>query len=206
MNIKHRSPPTIRPSASVSGDYVIEDYLYELLSPSGSHDVVAPRPYAPIPCQSFEAAGIRLAVPTALLDGEISARITLWPAMVRPPDWFIGVGKYRGKHLAVVDLARLVAVKNDRAMTPARQEVAGTFLLIHAVPVALYPQRLLGPVLLDPVHICWRSKRTRRFWLLGVCMRSPVCALLDLAALAATAIRIAGMDCASYYFKRETPK
>ncbi len=183
-------PQGERHSVTTDPGTVLVHYLDELLAPATPPLQAAAAWHEPILCQLIEAGGIMLAAPASSLS--LVPCMPLHPLAGSTPRWIAGYGVYWGETLVVVDLAALIG---EGQVSRSEQVPAGTLLLLGGTNVALRPQRMLATAALDPARICWRTARTSRVWLMGVCT-DPPCALLDVAALATAAVAAAGMDCA----------
>lgn len=156
--------------------------------------VIAAAPAAPAPqpewgrqrfqAMLFRTAGLTLAVPLVELSG-----VQEWePASVTPlprhVDWFLGLVRYRGRSVPVIDTALLVLPQDRRtrlAGTPADRLTRIVF--IGEGDWGLACDAVAEVITLESDQVRWRSTRTTRGWLAGTVIEH-MCALIDPSAFA----------------------
>lgn len=132
----------------------------------------------------FRTAGLMLAVPLVELSG-----VQEWDAapvtpLPRHVDWFLGLVRYRGRSVPVVDTALLVLPQDRRArLTTPAAERSTRIVFIGEGEWGLACDDVAEVVTLDPDQVRWRTTRTSRSWLAGTVIQH-MCALIDPAAFA----------------------
>ncbi|MBC54433.1 MAG: chemotaxis protein CheW [Gammaproteobacteria bacterium] len=142
----------------------------------------AARPWADKPFASllFDVMGLKLAAPLHELGGIMPLADKVQP-MAAQADWFMGLIRWNGRTLRVVDTARFVMperVTSEQALEYQSVVVLGDSHWALAVNNADQS------VHLQPSDIRWRETLGKRPWLAGTVLER-LCALLDVDVLVA---------------------
>src|SRR5690606_29709441 len=123
----------------------------------------------------FEVAGLKMAAPLHMLGGICQLEDGL-QSVVAQADWFMGLLRWNGKNLRVIDTARFVMPERlaDNSHRAAYQSVVvlGDSLWALAVDRADESVHLQGD------EIRWKSVAGNRPWLAGTLLER-LCALID---------------------------
>ena len=135
-------------------------------------------------CLLFKTAGLTLGLPLLKLNGVLpwSDDVTTMPGA---PRWLIGLRRYHGTNVKIVDTARLIVPENRHPASPGGPSArAGHVLLIDGARWGLSCDGIDATLTLEPAAVKWRAARGgRRPWLAGIILQ-PLCALLDADELA----------------------
>ncbi|HFD80854.1 MAG TPA: hypothetical protein ENK05_10780 [Gammaproteobacteria bacterium] len=129
--------------------------------------------------QSFQVAGLTLAIPLDQVDAVVDATAVTPRSESSPPLWGVledGAGSCRVVDTAQVVLpaARSAALGDPAARCTAVLRLRGGW--------ALACERVGEVVEIEAGEVCWRSERAQRTWLAGT-LRARSMALLDVEAL-----------------------
>ncbi|MGE0082368.1 MAG: chemotaxis protein CheW [Thiohalomonadaceae bacterium] len=132
----------------------------------------------------FRTAGLMLAVPLVELSGVQEWEASPVTPLPRHVDWFLGLVRYRGRSVPVVDTALLVLPQERRArLTTSAAERSTRIVFIGEGDWGLACDSVAEVITLEPDQVRWRTTRTSRSWLAGTVIQH-MCALIDPAAFA----------------------
>jgi len=134
------------------------------------------RPFA---CLLFEVDGLAMAAPLHELGGicTIDGKIQ---AVVGQAPWFMGLLRWNGRNLRVVDTALLLTP--ERARAQGHREGYRSVIVLGDSAWALAVNRATQSVRLNPADVRWRAGNPGRVWQSGTLLES-LSALLDTATL-----------------------
>ncbi len=136
------------------------------------------------PCLIFAVAGLRLAVPLIKLTGVVPLAESLTTFPGEAP-WLLGLTRYRGQSVRVVDTAEIVLPEDRRlARVKSAEPAPGFLVVIGKGRWGLACDAVSETLPLETDDVKWRSERGKRLWLAGT-VRDKLCALLDVDALVA---------------------
>lgn len=178
-------PPSPAPVAPVREEPVVSTRAASAVTPA-SQEAMPPPEWGRQRFQAmlFRTAGLMLAVPLVELSG-----VQEWDAapvtpLPRHVDWFLGLVRYRGRSVPVVDTALLVLPQDRRArLTTPAAERSTRIVFIGEGEWGLACDDVAEVVTLEPEQVRWRTTRTSRSWLAGTVIQH-MCALIDPAAFA----------------------
>ena len=140
--------------------------------------------HKPFECLIFTVAGLKLAVPLALLGA-----IHRIDEPVRPlpgsPRWYMGIRPNRGHNLRVVDSAEWIMT--GRAPADARDHYRFIIRLDES-EWGLACDDVAQSFTLKPDEVRWRTARSKRPWLAGTVIEH-MCALIDVQSMADLLVR-----------------
>lgn len=127
----------------------------------------------------FDVAGLKMAAPLHLLGGICLLEDNLQP-VVAQADWFMGLLRWNGKNLRVVDTARFVMPErlSDNSHRAAYQSV----IVLGDSHWALAVDKADESVHLQSAEIRWKTVIGNRPWLAGTLLER-LCALIDVDTL-----------------------
>jgi len=128
----------------------------------------------------FDVMGLKLAAPLHELGGIMPLADKLQP-MVAQSDWFMGLIRWNGRTIRVVDTARLVMPER---VEPAQDIEYQSIVVLGDSHWALAVNNADQSVHLQPADIRWRRNSGKRPWLAGTVLER-LCALLDVNVLIA---------------------
>jgi purine-binding chemotaxis protein CheW len=132
----------------------------------------------------FRVAGLTLAVPLAELSGVQEWSASPVTPLPRHVDWFLGLVRYRGRSVPVVDTALLVLPQDRRTLLSGTPDERFTrIVFIGEGDWGLACDAVAEVVTLDPDQVRWRTSRTTRAWLAGTVIEH-MCALIEPSAFA----------------------
>ncbi|WP_339857899.1 chemotaxis protein CheW [Pseudohongiella acticola] len=140
----------------------------------------ASMPWAEKPFASllFDVVGLKLAAPLHELGGIMPLADKLQP-MVAQADWFMGLIRWNGKTIRVVDTARFVMPER----VDAEQQIEyQSIVVLGDSHWALAVNNADQSAHLQPADIRWRRTSGKRPWLAGTVL-GRLCALLDVEVL-----------------------
>lgn len=127
----------------------------------------------------FQVQGVRFAAPLIRLHG-----VAPWSEEISDlpdsPDWFVGLLRYRGQNVRVVDTATLV-MQGQKFDVESR---SGHIVVLDNGRWGMTCSGLLEVLTVAPESVQWRADLATRPWLAGT-LREKLCALLDVDALGA---------------------
>ena len=127
----------------------------------------------------FEVAGLKMAAPLHLLGGICQLEDGLQP-VVAQADWFMGLLRWNGKNLRVVDTARFVMP--ERLPDNSHRDAYQSVVVLGDSLWALAVDRADESVHLNGDEIRWKSVAGNRPWLAGTLLKR-LCALIDVETL-----------------------
>jgi len=132
----------------------------------------------------FRTAGLTLAVPLAELSGVQEWAASPVTPLPRHVDWFLGLVRYRGRSIPVVDTALLVLPQERRArLSTTAAERSTRIVFIGEGDWGLACDDVAEVITLEPDQVRWRTSRTSRSWLAGTVIQH-MCAIIEPAAFA----------------------
>jgi purine-binding chemotaxis protein CheW len=132
----------------------------------------------------FRTAGLTLAVPLIELSGVQEWGAAPVTPLPRHVEWFLGLVRYRGRSVPVVDTALLVLPRDRRArLTGTPDERFSRIVFIGEGDWGLACDDVAEVITLEPEQVRWRTTRTTRAWLAGTVIEH-MCALIDPSAFA----------------------
>ncbi len=132
----------------------------------------------------FRIAGLTLAVPLVELSGVQEWSASPVTPLPRHVDWFLGLVRYRGRSVPVVDTALLVLPQDRRALLSGTPDERFTrIVFIGEGDWGLACDAVAEVVTLEPDQVRWRTSRTTRGWLAGTVIEH-MCALIEPSAFA----------------------
>jgi len=132
----------------------------------------------------FRTAGLTLAVPLAELSGVQEWEASPVTPLPRHVDWFLGLVRYRGRSVPVVDTALLVLPQERRArLSTTAAERSTRIVFIGEGDWGLACDDVAEVITLEPDQVRWRTSRTSRSWLAGTVIQH-MCAIIEPAAFA----------------------
>jgi chemotaxis signal transduction protein len=135
----------------------------------------------PFECLLFEIRHVRFAIPCDQVRYVVTYPVSL-KTVANVPLWYLGNYIDADDEIAIIDLAPIVVERKSDENEPVSTTVGGSIVVLESGRIGLKCQRVFSITTIDPVDVCWRSRRTRRRWLAGVA-RGERCALLDLQAI-----------------------
>ena len=143
--------------------------------PAGASMPWAEKPFASL---LFDVVGLKLAAPLHELGGIMPLADKLQP-MVAQADWFMGLIRWNGKTIRVVDTARFVMPER----VDAEQQIEyQSIVVLGDSHWALAVNNADQSAHLQPADIRWRRTSGKRPWLAGTVL-GRLCALLDVEVL-----------------------
>jgi purine-binding chemotaxis protein CheW len=127
----------------------------------------------------FEVAGLKMAAPLHLLGGISLLEDNLQP-VVAQADWFMGLLRWNGKNLRVVDTARFVMP--ERLPDNSHRSQYNNVIVLGDSLWALAVDKADESVHLDTAEIRWKTVTGNRPWLAGTLLQR-LCALIDVETL-----------------------
>jgi purine-binding chemotaxis protein CheW len=127
----------------------------------------------------FEVAGLKMAAPLHLLGGICQLEDNL-QSVVAQADWFMGLLRWNGKNLRVVDTARFVMP--ERLPDNSHREAYQSVVVLGDSLWALAVDRADESVHLQGDEIRWKAVAGSRPWLAGTLLER-LCALIDVDTL-----------------------
>lgn len=142
----------------------------------------SPQPWADKPFASllFDVMGLKLAAPLHDLGGIMPLADKLQP-MSAQADWFMGLIRWNGRTIRVVDTARFVMPERVGSDQPVEYQ---SVVVLGDSHWALAVNNADQSVHLQPADIRWRKTSGKRPWLAGTVLER-LCALLDVDVLVA---------------------
>lgn len=139
-------------------------------------------PWADKPFASllFDVMGLKLAAPLHELGGIMPLTDKLQP-MTAQADWFMGLIRWNGRTIRVVDTARFVMPER---IGPDQSTDYQSVVVLGDSHWALAVNNADQSVHLQPVDVRWRKTMGKRPWLAGTVL-DRLCALLDVDVLVA---------------------
>lgn len=128
----------------------------------------------------FDVMGLKLAAPLHDLGGIMPLADKLQP-MVAQADWFMGLIRWNGRTIRVVDTARLVMPERVESAQSIEYQ---SIVVLGDSHWALAVNNADQSVHLQPADIRWRKNSGKRPWLAGTVLER-LCALLDVDVLIA---------------------
>ncbi len=186
-SVTQGTPPVLADQALALGVY-LESLLCvapPVLTPPAAPPITeaaAPADATPFQVLLFRIAGLTLAAPLAELNGVLP-----WPECITPlpghSPFFLGLATHLGRHVKIIDTARLLAPQQQR---PQRRAETGLrhVVLMGGGEWGMACEGISGVLTLAPGAVRWRATRTQRPWMAGM-VTQHLCALLDTRAFAA---------------------
>ncbi len=128
----------------------------------------------------FTVGGMRLAAPLVELGGIVRLDKEITPIFSQP-DWFLGLHRWNGRNIRVVDTAELV--KPERELPPQEHGEFKFVVLIQGTEWGLAIHDVQEAIRINPKDIKWRNINGKQPWLAGTVVEQ-MCAILDVNALA----------------------
>ncbi len=125
----------------------------------------------------FTIGKLTLAVPLEHLSGilkEVDEKVTPVPGYAA---WHLGLMKYQGSTVSIVDTAKLIVPGHRRDIVQDRRKYR-YFILLGECRWGLGCHGVAEVVTLDPAEVKWRHNRTHQPWLAGTVI-DKMCALID---------------------------
>lgn len=140
----------------------------------------APMPWADKPFASllFDVMGLKLAAPLHELGGIMPLADKLQPMAVQA-DWFMGLIRWNGRTIRVVDTARFVMPEK---IADGQAVEYQSIVVLGDSHWALAVNNADQSVNLQPADVRWRQTLGKRPWLAGTVLER-LCALLDVDVL-----------------------
>jgi purine-binding chemotaxis protein CheW len=144
--------------------------------------------WATAPFQSllFSANGIKMVVPLVQLHSivDLTAPIKAMPGNAA---WFMGLWPWRGTHVKVIDICKLMAMKGaelkSAELKNPGENIPKRIVLINDGSWGFVCDEVSEIFTLSPGQVKWRADRTHHAWLAGTVLEH-MCALLDVDGLA----------------------
>lgn len=143
-------------------------------SPPGSRPDWTQTPFS---CLLFEVGGLRIAAPLIDLGG-ITMLTEITPIFAQP-DWFMGILRWNGRNIKVIDTARLIMPGQQKDSDDKRYQCV---LMLEGTDWGLAIGKASESLTIAPQAVRWRSNLASRPWLLGT-VAEQMCALLDVRAI-----------------------
>ena len=126
----------------------------------------------------FDVGGLQLAAPLRHLGG-ISQLAKPLQAVAGQADWFLGLMRWNGRNIRVVDTARLIM--------PERVDAVGineyqSMVVLGDSHWALAANQVVESLTLAPQDVKWRNGSAQRPWLSGM-LAQRLCVLMDVERL-----------------------
>ncbi|MFC3681505.1 chemotaxis protein CheW [Bacterioplanoides pacificum] len=131
-----------------------------------------------VECLIFKVAGLKLAIPLAVLGGVYNRSEQITP-LFGQASWSLGVWQSDEQKLTIVDSAALIMP--ERGISMAEQGYDFVIQLDRS-PWALACQEICDTMTLTQESIKWRGDCSKRPWLAGTVI-SEMCALIDVTNL-----------------------
>ncbi len=125
----------------------------------------------------FTIGKLTLAVPLEHLSGilkDADEKVTPVPGYAA---WHLGLMKYQGNTVSIVDTAKLIVPGHRRDIVQDRRKYR-YFILLGERRWGLGCHGVAEVVTLDPAEVKWRHNRTHQPWLAGTVI-NKMCALID---------------------------
>ncbi len=125
----------------------------------------------------FTIGKLTLAVPLEHLSGilkSVDGKVTPVPGYAA---WHLGLMKYQGATVSIVDTAKLIVPGHRRDIVQDRRKYR-YFILLSERCWGLGCHGVAEVVTLDPAEVKWRHNRTHQPWLAGTVI-DKMCALID---------------------------
>lgn len=125
----------------------------------------------------FTIGKLTLAVPLENLSGilkSVDGKVTPVPGYAA---WHLGLMKYQGATVSIVDTAKLIVPGHRRDIVQDRRKYR-YFILLGERRWGLGCHGVAEVVTLDPAEVKWRRNRTHQPWLAGTVI-DKMCALID---------------------------
>ncbi len=130
----------------------------------------------------FQVDGLRLVAPLTELGG-IAELGELTPIFAQPA-WFMGLLRWNGRNIRVVDTARLIMPERvENLEASSYRQRYQCVLMLDGTDWGLAIDGEAESLKLDPANVRWRGSLKARPWLAGT-VADRLCALLDVRALA----------------------
>lgn len=172
--------PVVPDNMTIADDMSLQQPGPQLPSPqepSRSSQPWADKPFASL---LFDVMGLKLAAPLHDLGGIMPLADKLQP-MAAQADWFMGLIRWNGRTIRVVDTARFVMPERVGSDQPVEYQ---SVVVLGDSHWALAVNNADQSVHLQPADIRWRKTSGKRPWLAGTVLER-LCALLDVGVLVA---------------------
>lgn len=126
----------------------------------------------------FDVAGVQLAAPLCHLGG-ISALSTPLQTVAGQADWFLGLMRWNGRNMRVIDTARLIMPERVAAVGASEYQA---MVVLGDTHWALAANEVIESLTLAPGDVKWRTGSARRPWLSGM-LAQRLCVLMDVGHL-----------------------
>ena len=136
--------------------------------------------WATTPFQSllFSANGVKMVVPLIQLHSIVNLTAPHNMCRVSDAAWFMGLFPWRGTHVKVIDICKLMAMEGAE-FNGLEESAPKRIVLINDGSWGFVCDDVSKSFTLYPDQIQWRGDRTRRAWLAGTVIEY-MCALLDM--------------------------
>lgn len=134
-------------------------------------------------CLSFRVRGLSLAAPLIHLGGILRIEDRLRPLSAQA-EWFMGMLRWNGQNIRVVDTARLLASESETSAVEGSDSSRGydSVVIINDSNWGLAIDSDAESVALSADDIRWRVRRGSRPWMAGVASGS-LCSVLEISAV-----------------------
>ncbi|MDP2140862.1 MAG: chemotaxis protein CheW [Gammaproteobacteria bacterium] len=136
----------------------------------------------PFECLLFQVLGLKLAAPLIALGGIARIAEDLTPIFGQS-DWFMGLLRWNGRNIRVVDTARLIMPERLPTFSEGQKPAYEFVLLIEGTDWGLAMDSATESLHMTPDEVRWRVSAQTRPWLAGTVLQK-MCALLDMNAIA----------------------
>lgn len=128
-------------------------------------------------CLLVSSNGVKLAIPLTKLHGivNLTESLALVPGYA---SWFLGLLSWRGTHVKVIDIYKLMAMENNELVS-FKESVPKRVVLAGDGSWGFTCDDVSRIITLCSDQIQWRADRTHRAWLVGVVIEH-MCSLLDM--------------------------
>ncbi len=173
--------PLLREAApAVSKEPDETDLAASEVAPQEQRRSIMPWADKPFASLLFDVMGLKLAAPLHDLGGIMPLADKLQP-MAAQADWFMGLIRWNGRTIRVVDTARFVMPER---VTPEQKTDYQSVVVLGDSHWALAVNNADQSVHLQPADVRWRETTGKRPWLAGTVLQR-LCALLDVDVLVA---------------------
>ena len=132
---------------------------------------------APFQSLLFSTNGVKMVVPLTQLHSIVNLTAPHNMCRVSDAAWFMGLLPWRGTHVKVIDICKLMAMESV-GFKEFDESIPKCLVLIKDGSWGFMCDDVSKVFTLDPGQIQWRADRTRRAWLAGTVIEH-MCALLD---------------------------
>lgn len=126
----------------------------------------------------FDVGGLQLAAPLRHLGG-ISQLSTPLQTVAGQADWFLGLMRWNGRNIRVIDTARLIMPERVDAVGISEYQ---SMVVLGDSHWALAANEVIESLTLAPGDVKWRTGSAQRPWLSGM-LAQRLCVLMDVERL-----------------------